>query len=165
VKPVLRPASVMRWMGSLGIVLALGACATIMHGSGQSIDITSSPTGAKVFLDEQAQGMTPTVAKLARKQSHEVRLELEGYEPFKTTLSRKVSGWVWGNILFGGLIGLGVDAISGGLYKLTPEQLQAEMKKAGVSFRLEPDMMLITVTLHPQPGWEKVGQLEPDTTH
>jgi hypothetical protein len=34
------------------------------------------------------------------------------------------SGWVWGNIAFGGLIGLGVDFISGGAYQLYPDNLR-----------------------------------------
>lgn len=160
-----RRSTVVRGLGSLGIVIALASCATIMHGTGQKLDIMSTPGGAKVFVDKQSQGMTPVEAKLSRKDHHFVRLELEGYEPFETTITRKVSGWVWGNIVFGGLIGLAVDAISGGLYKLSPEELQAEMKKTGVSYRLEPDTMLITVTLRPDPRWEKVGQLQPDTAH
>lgn len=47
-------------------------------------------------------GTTPVIAKLERKQSHLVRLELDGYQPYETTLTKSVSGWVWGNLVFGG---------------------------------------------------------------
>jgi hypothetical protein len=56
-----------------------------------------------------------------------VKIELPGYMPYETNLIRKVDGWIAGNIVFGGLIGLAVDAITGGMYKLTPEQIQSEL--------------------------------------
>ncbi len=42
-------------------------------------------------------------------------------------LNRKVSVWVWGNIVFGGLIGLPIDALTGGLYKIEPDVVSAEL--------------------------------------
>src|SRR5689334_6040905 len=105
--------------------LALSACASIIHGTSQDVGISSSPTGAQVTVDNRAGAVTPYVAKLSRKDNHIVKLSMDGYAPAELTLTKSVSGWVWGNVVFGGLIGLGVDAISGGLYNLTPPQLQA----------------------------------------
>jgi hypothetical protein len=59
-----------------------------------------------------------------------LKAELPGYAPYEMAFTKSVSGWVWGKVLFGGLIGLGVDAISGGLYYLTPEQVMGEMRNA-----------------------------------
>ncbi len=145
----------------LGLIAA--SCATIMQGTSQNVGIGSTPTGATVLLDQQPQGKTPVVAHLSRKDNHVMRVELDGYQPFETTFSRHVSGWVWGNIVFGGVIGLAVDAITGGLYKLTPEQVQAELRKEGASVKLGKDSILLTVTLHREADWEKIGQLQPDT--
>ncbi len=97
----------------------LTGCATIMNQTTQSIGISSTPTGAAVAVDNVPNGKTPIIARLTRKDNHFVKIELEGYELFETTLTRRVSGWVWGNVAFGGLIGLAIDAITGGLYKLT----------------------------------------------
>ena len=36
------------------------------------------------------------------------------YQPFDMTLTRSVSGWVWRNIVFGGLIGLASRGLSDG---------------------------------------------------
>ena len=80
--------------------------------------------------------------------------------PYETTLTKSVSGWVWGNILAGGLIGLAVDAITGGLYNLSPEQVQATMTKAGdAQFRVNEDGLYVFVTLNPDPAWKYVGQM------
>lgn len=145
-------------LGTLAVLLV--GCATIMQGTRQNFGISSTPTGASVFVDKQAQGTTPVVAKLTRKDNHIIRIEMAGYQPFEAAVSKRVSGWVWGNIVFGGLIGLGVDAISGGLYKLTPDQIQAELKQQPVGVRIQDDMILIAVTLHPDSSWQKIGTLQ-----
>ena len=146
--------------GGLGIALLLAGCGTIMHGSTQAVGIGSTPTGATVTVDNASLGKTPVIATLSRKDQHIVKIELDGYLPFESTITRSVSGWVWGNIVFGGLIGLAVDAISGGLYKLTPEQVQATMAQ-NVSFSRDGDRLIIAVVLAPEAGWEQIGQLFP----
>ena len=144
----------------LVLLLFLVGCATIMQGTKQQIGISSNPSGAKVIIDGKTFGNTPLTAELSRKDNHIVKIELDGFLPYETTLTRKVSGWVAGNIIFGGLIGLAIDAISGGMYKLTPDQIQAELKKSGMSLNLDKDKLFFTFTLTPNPKWEKIGQLK-----
>ena len=149
----------------IAVVLAgvmLAGCATIMNQTTQAIGISSNPTGATVTVDSEPHGKTPVVTKLSRKDNHVVKLELAGYKPFETTLTRHVSGWVWGNIAFGGLIGLAVDAITGGMYKLTPDQITGELRKEGQSALLRDDTLYVAVVLTPDPRWEKIGQLQKD---
>jgi PEGA domain len=147
----------MRKLAMLLLPLA-AACATIMHGTNQDVGLSSSPTNARVTVNNKPVGNTPVVAKLSRKDNHIVRFELEGYQPFEATLTRRTSGWVWGNIVFGGLIGLAVDAMSGGLYKLTPEQIAGTMLSATAA--LTPDGLYIAVVLQAEPEWQKIGELD-----
>jgi hypothetical protein len=142
--------------------LAVAACASIIHGTHQDVGISSNPTAAQVTVDGQTTGTTPVVAHLTRKDNHIVRIELPGYKPYETTLTRKVSGWVWGNIVFGGLIGLAVDAISGGLYNLTPEQVSGTLLANSAKVVPMRDGLYVIVVLKPQPEWRKVAQLERD---
>ncbi len=144
----------------LTAVVVVAGCATIMHGTSQDVGISSTPTGAAVAVDNKALGNTPIIAHLSRKEHHIVVLKLDGYEPSEMTLTRGVSGWVWGNIVFGGLIGLAVDAISGGLYKLTPEQLAANLQKKPVSLQKVDGLVYVAVVMRPDPTWQKVGQLQ-----
>lgn len=143
--------------------IALLACGTIIHGTSQEIGIASQPTGANVRIDNMEHGTTPLVADLKRKKEHLIQIEMEGYQPYEMHVTNSVSGWVWGNIVFGGLIGLAVDAISGGLYKLEPEQVQAELARTGAEASLESgkDHAYIRVTLEPDPSWERIGTLDP----
>jgi uncharacterized protein YceK len=141
-------------------VLSVSGCATIMHGTQQDVGISSTPTGASVLIDNTEKGVTPVVLKLRRKENHTVRIQLAGYQPFESTLTHSVSGWVWGNIAFGGLIGLAVDAVSGGIYKLTPEQVEGSLQTCHASVLKKDGGLYVVAVLEPQADWVKVAQLQ-----
>jgi len=150
----------MRKAVSLAALVLSTGCATIMQGSHQNVGIASTPTGATIMVDNQQMGITPATVRLTRKDNHVVKLQLAGYQPYEIPLARKTSGWVWGNLVFGGIPGLAIDAISGGLYKLTPEDVNATLAAGQTSMSVDRrDQMVIAVVLAPQPGWEKIGQL------
>lgn len=117
------------------VVFILSGCATIIHGGGnQSVGIASSPSGAEVIIDNGAKGVTPLNVKLDRDKGHTIVVKKEGYEEASATTSPQVSGWVWGNILIGGLIGLAIDFISGGAYNIVPENVSINLpQKLGIS--------------------------------
>lgn len=146
-----------------GIVLLVSssACATIMHGTSQDIGISSMPTGASITVDNVTKAQTPFVASLSRKDNHIVHIAADGFAPADLTLTRGTSGWVWGNIVFGGLVGLAVDAISGGLYNLTPEQLSTSLAKQSASIAPTRDGIYVILVPKVERGWTKVGQLRP----
>src|SRR5271165_4824618 len=68
----------------------MSGCATIIHGTRQAVGISSSPTGAEVWVDNVKMGETPVIAKLRRKDSHTVKMVLPGYQPYETTITRSV---------------------------------------------------------------------------
>lgn len=146
-----------RFITALAIV-TLSACCTIMHGSKQQIAVNSTPSGARIFVDGQPGGQTPAVVEMARKHAHNVRIELDGYQPYEMALTRGTSGWVAGNLVFGGLIGLVVDASTGGMYKLNPTEVTAQMATTTATVNGRA-VLHIGVVLHADPSWEKVGQL------
>jgi hypothetical protein len=146
----------------LCLVASLSACCSIIHGTTQDIGISSSPSNAAVKIDNTTHGQTPMVAKLDRKKDHTLTIELAGFQPYSATITKSVSGWVWGNILFGGLIGLAVDAISGGLYVLTPEQVQATLMAqdhGDKKVERTDDSLFLAVVLHPESDWRRIGYL------
>jgi hypothetical protein len=114
----------------LALILTLSGCATIVNGSSQSVGIRSDPPGARVYVDGVARGETPAEVDVKRKDRHEVRLELEGHETYAVRLNRSVSPWFAGNLLYGGLIGLGVDAITGSMYQVSPSTVYVVLDPA-----------------------------------
>lgn len=148
-----------KFMLAIFTITSLVSCATIMHGTRQSIGIASNPTNANVWVDRVHVGQTPLFVEMSRKDNHVVRVELEGYQPYEATFSRQLSGWVFGNIIFGGVIGLAIDAISGGLYMLTPDQVQAELRSNSIAYSRKSKDSCIMVVLEANPSWKKVGNL------
>jgi PEGA domain len=137
------------------------ACATIMHGTSQNVGVNSQPSGAAVTVDSQAVGVTPVAAKLERKKQHRISVTLAGYQPFEMVTTRKTSGWVWGNIVFGGLIGLIVDASSGGLYDVRPEQVNAQLAHTGATGMMRDGNIYVFLVPQVDPAWRKIGELKP----
>jgi hypothetical protein len=113
------------------VALLFVNCAGIVHGKKQEIPINSNPSGAKVYMNDFLMATTPTVLHIKRKSSGIIRVEKEGYEPVLVPLSRKMSGWIWGNVGFSylGLITAGIDLANGAAYKLTPDMVNAMMEK------------------------------------
>lgn len=144
------------------LAILLSGCATIIHGSNQEIAFSSNPSASQVMIDGQMMGETPVTLALSRKERHTVRFDLDGYQPYEMQLSRSVDGWIAGNIIFGGLIGLVVDAATGAMYKLSPEQVQADLMTAGTaSIDASGDHLHIAVVLTPSSEWEQIGTLTP----
>ena len=137
----------------------LTACASLMHGTSQDIGISSSPTSAAVTVDNMMKAQTPFVAKLSRKDNHIIHIAADGYAPADLTLTRSTSGWVWGNIIFGGIIGLAVDAMTGGLYNLTPDQLSSTLARQSAMVAPAKDGIYVVLVVAPETGWTRIGQL------
>ncbi len=117
---------------SLSILACLaGGCASIVKGTTQAIPISSSPSGATVRLDGNHVGQTPTSVEVKRKSDHLLSIEKPGYHPESVAITRNIGGAVFGNILAGGLVGWGVDAISGAQYNLTPATVSVTLQPVG----------------------------------
>jgi hypothetical protein len=123
------------------------SCAWIIHGTKQNIDIKSNPANANIYVDYQFAGKTPRVVKLLRNDIHIIKIELNGYLPMEIELKRKVDGWFWGNFIMVGLIGFPIDIITGSMYKLTPSQIQAELKPQNVGYLYDMNNLFICLVL------------------
>jgi hypothetical protein len=114
--------------------LLFSGCATVMHGTRQEIEVASSPTGARVWIDDIDIGITPLSVELKRTTDHSVRIEFAGYEQAELNITRKWSGWIWGNLVLAPLvlplpIQFLIDYESGGLYTLEIDQLYVNLQK------------------------------------
>lgn len=118
-----------------GACTVLGGCATIVHGGPRAIPVASSPPGAKVSIYDRDNKLvqtntTPFIAQLPVKagyfKSPNYRLEFEmpGRQSAVVHIESSVSGWYFGNIVFGGLIGmLIVDPLTGAMFNLYPDKI------------------------------------------
>ena len=112
-------------------------CASIMSGPNQTVSVKSKPDGAKFsFVDKKgvavAAGNTPMTVTLKRRHDYLLKVEKEQFEPIEIPVEGMVNGWYFGNVLFGGLLGLAiVDPATGAMWTLTPDDVTVEMAAAG----------------------------------
>lgn len=109
-------------------VIALSACSTILNTTSQEIELKTTPPNAKITVDGKKFGVSPQIVNLNRGNNHVVKFELEGYQPYETQLTRKISFWFWGNALNGFIPGMIIDMFTGGMYNLLPEKIETELQ-------------------------------------
>ena len=140
--------------------LLLTSCATIISGSKQEVNFTSTPAQATVFVNNVQLGTTPFVTKLKRSvKTHNVKIILDGYKPYETVLTRKFNGWFFGNIAIGGLIGVIVDLSTGAVYGISDSEVNVSLEN-NISMTKNSDGIYIAVVMEADENLEKIGQLE-----
>ena len=122
---------------------SLAACATVTRGSEDAWVINSEPAGAKVETTNGHQCQaTPCAIKMKRKSEFTATVTKSGYKPATVQVTHKTAGagaaGVAGNVLVGGVIGLGVDLYSGASQDLVPNP---------VTVTLEPEEAKATATI------------------
>ncbi len=112
----MRRISALFCMTLLGLFLT--GCASVVSlvtegGLDQKIQITSDPSGAKVFLMGSIPlGDTPLLQiKIARVKNTFLVLKKEGYEDQNLLLKHNFNIWFWGNIICCGLLGSTTDSM------------------------------------------------------
>ena len=121
---------------AIGVCTVLSGCATIVHGGPRPVSVASTPPGATVSIYDRNNTLvetntTPFVAQLPttysyfKGQSYRLVFEMPAHERTEVKLEPSLSGWYFGNIVFGGLIGmLVVDPITGSMYNLAPKKIE-----------------------------------------
>ncbi len=116
-------------------VMVLGACATVTRGTTSEVQIQSEPSGAAVVTSLNHQCTTPCTIKVNRKEEFSITFRLEGYEDqtveVKTQLAMTGAAGLAGNALIGGVIGGGVDIVTGSGLEHIPNPVVATLKKLG----------------------------------
>jgi hypothetical protein len=126
-------------LATLSACTALSGCATIVHSGPRPISVASAPAGAKVSIDDRSNtpvmtNTTPFVAKLATKygyfqgQSYRLVFEMPAHTTAEVNLTSSLSGWYFGNLVFGGVIGMIiVDPLTGAMFNLSPEKIDQSL--------------------------------------
>lgn len=105
-------------------------CSSIVSKSSYPVVINSNPDAASFEITNRAgqkveSGQTPATVTLKsssgyfKGEAYTIVLKKPGYQDQTYTINSTVDGWYFGNILFGGLIGmLIVDPATGAMYNL-----------------------------------------------
>ena len=125
--------------------MSLTACATVVRGTNDHFRVESTPPGATATTSHGFTCTTPCTMELPRKSEFDVTVKLAGYKDYDMHISNAMSGegaaGLAGNIIVGGVIGIGVDALTGASLDLKPNPLVVELAPTGSSdesHRVEP---------------------------
>ena len=103
------------------VVLSSTGCATLTKGTSQTVTINTDPHGAMCTLTRDAKPLavinpTPGSMPIEKgKGTVAVLCKKAGYLDAEGAMASEFQAMTFGNILFGGLIGVVVDAASGAM--------------------------------------------------
>jgi hypothetical protein len=150
----------------LAASLLLTSCASIVSKSSYPISIKSTPSEAKITITDKKgvevfSGNTPATLKLNSgagfftKARYQVTFEKDGYQSRTVPVDFKIDGWYFGNLVFGGVIGLLIiDPATGAMYKLDTEFLNETLVPANESIVLNNGLNILDINELPS-GWEE----------
>ena len=120
-----------RLLLAAAIVLPCIGCASVTRGTTENISIASTPPGATAEvsgLDNPTACVTPCVVVAKRNADITVTVNKEGYQPQVIPLTKEIPGsgaaGFAGNVLVGGLVGMGVDAATGAAMDHKPNPVE-----------------------------------------
>jgi hypothetical protein len=117
----------MRKLGWVAGVLLVAGCATIVKGTTQSIVVnTPGAPGSMCTLSSSDMGtqsiMTPASITVGKsKENISVMCQKECYQDGIAVIVSNTEAMTAGNIILGGVVGLGVDAATGAMNKYAGE--------------------------------------------
>ena len=117
--------------GSLCLAFAFvtAGCGTIMNGTRQTVAIQSTPAGATVITaPASGTSTTPGSIALERKNNYVLTFTADGYEPAEAHLRREMRTVILVLDILAGLVGVVVDAVTGGWYQLEPETVSVTLR-------------------------------------
>jgi hypothetical protein len=112
-------------------LLFSSGCGVMFQGSNQTVGIHSSPSGATVKgTPGIGEYTTPCSVSLSRKNSYDLTFTKEGYKPVSAYINASVKfGYVLLDVLLTGLVGVIVDAATGGWNGLKPDFISVTLEK------------------------------------
>jgi len=137
------------------LIAGLSGCSSIVSQSEYAVAISSNPDAANFTVVNKAgqqvhSGVTPATVTLKsssgyfKGEAYTVTFKKEGYPEKTFTMTSSVDGWYFGNILFGGLIGmLIVDPATGAMYNL-PKHVDVSLEQS-VSVRQEDQITIASI--------------------
>ena len=105
------------------------SCSSIINGSLDQVEVVSTPNKAIVYVNGIELGPTPALIRLKRGEVHLIEIKKDGYQPYRITTYKTITGWFWGNIICGGIIGGVIDLATGNAYDVEPRFISATLYK------------------------------------
>lgn len=153
-------------------IFILEGCASIVSKSTYPFYINTSPTNVSVVIRnsdglEIFRGTSPATVDLKasegffKRANYTVNVFMEGYDPKTLPINFKVDGWYFGNLLFGGFIGmLIVDPATGAMYKLEDEYININLVEKATG-EIDPLFKVLDIASLPKNLRKELVEIKP----
>lgn len=125
----------------LFVGLYLNGCASIVSSSSRNVTIATEPDQAQVEIVNVRDNNTSILkantpytmnmdasAGFFKPSEFKIKLSKDGYLPMEKQLKANINGWYFGNVVFGGLIGiLIVDPATGAMWKFYDDKINVKL--------------------------------------
>lgn len=112
--------------------VSLAGCATVTRGTTNQVQIVSEPSGASVRTSMGHQCVTPCTISVSRKDEFVVSYSMPGYEDAQVQVKTGIAGsgaaGFAGNLVLGGVVGMGVDAATGATLEHVPNPVSVTLR-------------------------------------
>lgn len=119
-------------VAAIGLLAA--GCATVTRGTTNNVTFNSEPTGAEVKTSLGHTCTTPCTVEVSRKSEFVAVFTKPGYKDAQAPVATRVAGagaaGFAGNVLVGGIVGMGVDAATGATYEHFPNPVFVTLEAA-----------------------------------
>jgi len=103
------------------VVLALGACASIIHGTSDQITVNSLEKNTTIYIDGLPRGKDLASADIKRGNTHALRAVKEGCQDNNAqTVEKFDTTSLLGILIDLGIISIPIDLMSGAAWKAEP---------------------------------------------
>jgi hypothetical protein len=135
---------------SLMICLHFGACASIVSGGPKKVTVNTQPPGARITVYNKegkviSTNQTPATLRLDRShgyfqgEDYRIAIEKPGYRRTEVMVHATINGWYFGNLAFGGILGmLVIDPLTGAMYTLEPDHIDQTLTPSGAATSKRP---------------------------
>lgn len=133
----------MKKIAAVVMALTLSGCASMFSGSSQTTAIDTNPKGARCELIRNGSVLAAvenTPGNFFYKKSltdAQIKCNKLGYQEATAPLESGTDAWVFANIIFGGVIGWGIDAGTGAMNKYD-EAVTVTLSPAAPDNKAEP---------------------------
>jgi membrane-bound inhibitor of C-type lysozyme len=122
-----------RYLAIAALAAGTAGCASVVRGTSENVAFVSEPPGAIMTSNSKyACPATPCTLQVDRTDQFDATFAKPGYHPQTIPVRTAVSGGgaagMAGNVLVGGLIGIGVDAATGAALDHTPNPVVANLQ-------------------------------------
>jgi hypothetical protein len=133
------------WAVIAAMTTVLPGCGTIFGGSRQTIQAASAPDGATLTTTpETGEFTTPASITLEKKKDYTLKFSKEGYKPASVAIEHRINGGILILDILLFPVGVIVDAVTGGWYKLSPEMASVALTKQSADVA-GPDEIRVTL--------------------